>query len=83
MGVISKKEIAMFLSHIIYETHGLQYKEEAECHFNKCPNKYRLGGDPPDKFYYGRGYLMLKLSDNYMAASLDIFEDDRLYNDPD
>ncbi len=35
------------------------------------------------KRYWGRGYIQLTWSYNYKAASLDLFNDDRLYKDPD
>lgn len=35
------------------------------------------------KRYWGRGYIQLTWSYNYKAASLDLFNDDRLYTDPD
>lgn len=82
-GISTKRELAMFLAEIIWESGGLQYKAELACKDTKCPNEYRSNGDDPNKFYYGRGYIQLSWSYNYKAASEALFKDDRLVTNPD
>ncbi|KAL0485695.1 chitinase [Acrasis kona] len=82
-GITSNRELAMFLSEILWESGGLIYKEEIRCKQSKCPGDYRSPGDDPHKFYYGRGYIQLTWSYNYRDASKALFGDNRLVNDPD
>lgn len=80
----SKKEVAMFLAQLIHESIGLTAKSELRCAGNGCPGEYSSAGDPPDKHYYGRGYIQLSWSYNYKAASEGIFGDaNKLFQDPD
>lgn len=48
-----------------------------------CPDEYKSDLDHPGQSYYGRGYIQLTWAYNYIAASKDIFNDDRLLKDPD
>jgi len=87
-GLISTKaEFALFLATIVWESVGLQFKAEWECTKNpnniNCPNAYRYGGEPPGKYFYGRGYIQLSWIYNYRDCSQDLFGDQRLVNDPD
>ena len=82
-GITSNRELAMFLSEILWESGGLVYKSEIACKDNNCPGSYRSPGDDPNKFYYGRGYIQLSWSYNYKAASEALYGDDRLVSNPD
>jgi len=82
-GITTKRELAMFLSEILHESGGLQFKSELACGGNNCAGSYRVAGDHPAKFYYGRGYIQLSWSYNYRAASKALYNDERLINDPD
>jgi len=81
-GITSKIELAMFLTQVIWESGGLKHKAELRCMETNCPHEYRKPGDPPGKFYYGRGYLQLSWSYNYRKASREIFGDDFLFHHP-
>ena len=81
-GISSNRELAMFLSEILWESGGLIYKAEIACQNDGCPGSYRSDGDDPNLFYYGRGYIQLSWSYNYRAASEDLFGDDRLVTNP-
>lgn len=70
---ICANEAAMFLAHLIHESDGFQRRSEQSSEINKGS-----GGR-----YYGRGYLMLTQDYNYRAASLAIFGDERLLENPD
>ncbi len=87
-GITDEAEVAMFLSQIIWESGGLQFKEELACTSQAiagygCPNSYRTPGDPANIFFFGRGYIQLTWSANYKAASEAIYGDSRLLEDPD
>lgn len=85
-GIESKREAAMFLAQIIHESGGLRFKEEERCKLNitACMNDYKdTKHDVKGKLYYGRGYIQLTWSVNYLAASKDIFGDSRLLNTPE
>ena len=82
-GISSNRELAMFLSEILWESGGLIYTSEIACQGNNCPDSYRSPGDDPNLFYYGRGYIQLSWSYNYKAASEDLYGDDRLVTNPD
>src|SRR2546422_390455 len=73
----------MFLAQILWESTGLMYKKEIACQNTQCPDRYRSKGDDPNKFYYGRGYLELTWSWNYRSASIALFGDERLVENPD
>lgn len=78
----SKREVAMFLAEILWESAGLTAKSEIGCESGGC-TQYNQAGDPPGKQYYGRGYIQLSWSYNYKAASQGIFNNTSLYDDPD
>ncbi|RNA42025.1 chitinase 4-like [Brachionus plicatilis] len=83
-GITSKKELAMFLAQILWESDGLQAKIEYACSGpSGCPYSYKSSSDEPGKQYFGRGYIQLTYSGNYRAASYDLFKDDRLVKNPD
>lgn len=77
----SKREVAMFLAQIMWESAGLTKKIEDDCQ-SKCGD-YASAGDPPGSCYCGRGYIQLSWSYNYKPASEALFNDDRLYTSPD
>ena len=83
----SKKEAAMFLAQILHESGGLIYTKEIVCQTNlaKCKTDYppKGPGKSTNKDYYGRGYIQLTWDDNYLKASMALFNDDRLVKDPD
>ncbi|CAF0708848.1 unnamed protein product [Brachionus calyciflorus] len=83
-GITTKRELAMFLTQILWESDGLAAKREYACAGpNGCPESYRTGTDLPGRQYYGRGYIQLTYSGNYKSASYDLFKDDRLLKNPD
>jgi len=82
-GITTQRELAMFLSEILWESGGLIYKAEIACQNDGCPGSYRSPGDDPNLFYYGRGYIQLSWSYNYKAASEALYGDDRLVSNPD
>lgn len=79
----SKEELAMFLAQVFWESAGLQHTKEIACAVSKCPKSYRSGGEAPNKYYYGRGYIQLTWLENYANCSLDMYGDMRLVEDPD
>lgn len=81
--ISSKLELAMFLAQMLHESIGLIHKEEISCANNACPNSYNTAQDYQGKQYYGRGYVQLSWYYNYAAASMDLFGDLRLAQDPD
>ena len=81
-GITTKRELAMFLAQIIWESAGLQYVEEIACKNNGCPGNYQYWDDYPGARYFGRGYIQLSWSYNYKAASLALYKDLRLYINP-
>jgi len=81
-GITSKLELAMFLTNIMWESGGLQYKSELACQNNNCAGSYRTSGDDPNLFYFGRGYIQLSWSYNYRAASQALYGDTRLVTNP-
>ena len=82
-GITTKRELAMFLAQIMWESGGLQYIEEINCISNGCPGNYRTSDDFPGAHYYGRGYIQLSWVYNYKAASIALFNDLRLYTNPE
>ncbi|RNA04083.1 chitinase 4-like [Brachionus plicatilis] len=81
-GITTKREAAMFLSQILWESDGLKATEEYACMQSKCPGVYG-SSRYPGKSYYGRGYIQLSWNYNYEAASQALYGDDRLLRDPD
>ena len=51
----SKRELAMFLAQIMWESGGLRFVKEIRCESNGCPGEYKTNDDYPGVFYYGRG----------------------------
>ena len=82
-NINNKEEAAMFLAEILWESGGLRYKRELICVKTGCPGVYDSSVGVKGKNYYGRGYIQLTHSYNYKAASLDLYHDLRLINDPD
>jgi predicted chitinase len=82
-SISSKRELAMFLTEVLWESGGLRYKKELACAHNNCSGSYRTGSEPRGKFYYGRGYLQLSWIYNYKAASHALYRDERLVQNPD
>ena len=75
-NIDSKRELAMFLSQILWESGGLRYKKEIRCESNSCAGEYvHPPLDVPGKYYFGRGYMQLTWSYNYAAASQDLYGD--------
>ena len=63
-GITSKREAAMFLSQIIWESGGLKFKRELACVQTGCLGKYSTSLGVPGQNYYGRGYIQL-VGDNF------------------
>ena len=82
-GITSKTELAMFLAEIMWESGGLIYKSELACSTNNCAGSYQDSTGLSGKYYYGRGYIQLTWGANYKAASLALFNDDRLLQNPE
>jgi hypothetical protein len=80
-NIESKRELAMFLAQILWESDGLRARREYAC-VNGCPKEYKSDLDFPGQSYYGRGYIQLTWAYNYIAASKDLYNDDRLLKDP-
>nr|XP_029717221.1 endochitinase EP3-like [Aedes albopictus] len=59
------------LAHLIHESGGFYYRKEIK------------GAAKSYAPYYGRGYLQLTHEYNYRAASMALFDDERLVNNPD
>ena len=62
--ISSKTEMAMFLTHMLQESGGLQFKIEKRCGSHctatkACLKDYKTGQDIPGKHYCGRGYIQL------------------------
>ncbi|XP_055544933.1 uncharacterized protein LOC129730011 [Wyeomyia smithii] len=72
-GFSSNNEVAMLLAHLIHESGGFKHREEKkESRINQEYHKY-----------HGRGYIQLTWQENYEAASMDLFGDYRLKDNPD
>jgi predicted chitinase len=82
-GITSRMELAMFLSEIMWESGGLIYKAELQCAQNNCSGQYVDNVGLPGQYYYGRGYIQLTWGANYKNASMDLYNDDRLLQNPD
>jgi predicted chitinase len=88
--ITTKREAAMFLAQLWHESMGLEHKEEIACKSSEaskaaCDKNYPLtaGKGKLGKHYYGRGYIQLTWDYNYEKASLALFNDTRLLDDPD
>ncbi len=77
----NKRMAIQFLAQVGWESLGFHYIEEIACAGNKCPGKYGKGA--PGKQYCGRGFIQLSWPYNYKSASLGIYNDLRLYYNPD
>lgn len=87
-SIDSKREIAMFLAHIIHESGGLVFKQELAALNNPNDSNYDyIQYDRPyanGKRYYGRGYIQLSWNYNYAEASKALFNDETiLLENPD
>jgi chitinase len=60
-GISSKREAAMFLAQMSYESAGLVVKKDPLCMVTQCTYSYpnTPGIGYPGKYYWGRGYLKL------------------------
>jgi predicted chitinase len=79
-SITSKREVAMFLAHVIHETGGLVFKVEyLAVNQPNDPNYDYIKKDCPyiqGKRYYGRGYMQLSWNYNYADASKALFDGD-------
>jgi len=85
-GISDKREAAMFLAQILFQTSGLRFKKELACVSDGCPSRYHktlLANTSKDTRYFGRGYIQLAYDFNYKEASMDLFNDARLLENPD
>ncbi|OQV15013.1 putative Chitinase 6 [Hypsibius exemplaris] len=78
--ITTKRELAMFLANVIHESAGLTTKEEWG---PPAPGTYPNTVGVPGKNYHGRGYIQLTWDYNYKNASMALYGDLRLLNDPD
>lgn len=74
-GITSKRELAMFLAQVLWESTGLVDREELSRGVNAD------GIVEPYVPYYGRGYIQLTWEDNYRAASMALYGDERLLSE--
>ena len=85
-GITTTIEACMFLANVIHETGGLLLLRES-CSSNNCAGSYPCQGTcsncPAGQYYYGRGYIQLSWCYNYMSASQALYNDERLYTNPD
>ncbi|PVU96442.1 hypothetical protein BB561_001178 [Smittium simulii] len=81
--IASNMEAAMFLSEILWESDGLKAKEEYACMQRDCSKDYGSKLDFPGKVYSGRGYIQLSWAENYISASMALFGDRRLHENPE
>ena len=61
----TKRELAMFLTQVLWESNGLRAVEEYACIYTKCPNQYISAKDFLNQHYYGlklivENYLVVK-----------------------
>ena len=54
-GINTKRELAMFLAQIMWESGGLRYNQEIDCMHSGCPGNYETSFDYAGVRYYGRG----------------------------
>jgi len=81
-GIKCKRELAMFLVQVLWESDGLRAKLEYKCKADGCPKEYRHKLDRPGKKYFGRGYIQLTWAYNYKQCSQELFRDNRLLRHP-
>ncbi|KAJ1723245.1 hypothetical protein LPJ53_002410 [Coemansia erecta] len=81
--IASAREAAMFLANILWESDGLQAKEEYSCQEmpDWCAEQYVTPEDVEGQTYWGRGYIQLTWHYNYADASEGLYGDDRLATD--
>ncbi|KAJ2786691.1 hypothetical protein GGI15_001319 [Coemansia interrupta] len=81
--IASAREAAMFLANILWESDGLQAKEEYACQDmpDWCSQQYVTPEDVEGQTYWGRGYIQLSWHYNYADASEGLYGDDRLAKD--
>ncbi|KAJ2850290.1 hypothetical protein J3B02_003687 [Coemansia erecta] len=81
--IASAREAAMFLANILWESDGLQAKEEYACQDmpDWCAQNYKTPEDVSGQTYWGRGYIQLSWHYNYIDASKGLYGDDRLAKD--
>ncbi|MET9487177.1 chitinase [Nocardia sp. NPDC006630] len=82
-GISTRADLAQFLAQVIYESGGLQYKEELAAVNDPGSVAGEYGDGAPGRSYHGRGYIQLTWPDNYRAASHGIYGDTRLYENPE
>lgn len=78
-----KQEVAAFLANVARETGRLVYIEQIDKSFAYCQESASYGCPAGTHEYFGRGPIQLSWNYNYRAASLALFGDDRLLQDPD
>lgn len=78
-NITDKRELAMFLANVVLSSKGFTQIRE----LNPTNYSYPHSLNVPGKEYYGRGYINLAWAYNYLAASLALYGDDRLLQNPD
>ena len=85
--IANKREAAMYLAHLIYESDGLQVKEDTKCKSAQaeCTKQYAASGGIGEqgKVYMGRGFLKVHGALNYHQASQDLYGDESLVKAPE
>lgn len=77
-----KREVAAFLANVGRETGRLVYIEQINKSFQYCDQTKPYGCPAGSGQYFGRGPIQLSWNYNYRAASLALFGDERLLNNP-
>lgn len=78
-----KREVAAFLANVARETGQLVYIEQINKSDDYCDEGQAYGCPAGTYEYFGRGPIQLSWNYNYRAASMDLFGDERLLQDPD
>ena len=84
--ITTRDEAAMFLTHADWESVGFQYTREVYCQTNMaaCQTAYPANaGGLQTVVYYGRGPLQVTWDYNYIAASLYLYGNYTLRDQPD